>query len=118
MCRDFDKVAVQVRWPLTTGVAQGRYYCTYNLNSWVGLSYQISSKVKQQQKRAKPVKILVFFFDFLTLQYKNRKKYYNSYWFRAYYAIVLKDRLSDCVVSQFGIRAPRLAGLFVLLMHS
>ena len=27
MCRDFDNVAVHVRWPLTTGVAQGRYYC-------------------------------------------------------------------------------------------
>ena len=24
-----DNVAVQGRWPLTTGVAQGRYYCTY-----------------------------------------------------------------------------------------
>ena len=27
MCRDIDKVAVHGRWPLTTGVAQGRYYC-------------------------------------------------------------------------------------------
>ena len=27
MCRDIDNVAVHVRWPLTTGVAQGRYYC-------------------------------------------------------------------------------------------
>ena len=27
MFRDIDNVAVQVRWPLTTGVAQGRYYC-------------------------------------------------------------------------------------------
>ena len=26
--RGFDNVAVQGRWPLTTGVAQGRYYCT------------------------------------------------------------------------------------------
>ena len=30
MCRDFDNVAVHVRWPLTTAVAQGRYYCTTN----------------------------------------------------------------------------------------
>ena len=27
--RGIDNVAVQGRWPLTTGVAQGRYYCTY-----------------------------------------------------------------------------------------
>ena len=26
--RGFDNVAVQGRWPLTTGVTQGRYYCT------------------------------------------------------------------------------------------
>ena len=26
--RGIDNVAVQGRWPLTTGVAQGRYYCT------------------------------------------------------------------------------------------
>ena len=26
--RGFDNVAVQGRWPLTTGVAQGRYYCS------------------------------------------------------------------------------------------
>ena len=26
--RGIDNVAVQARWPLTTGVAQGRYYCT------------------------------------------------------------------------------------------
>ena len=26
--RSIDNVAVQGRWPLTTGVAQGRYYCT------------------------------------------------------------------------------------------
>ena len=25
--RGIDNVAVQGRWPLTTGVAQGRYYC-------------------------------------------------------------------------------------------
>ena len=25
--RGIDNVAVQVRWPLTMGVAQGRYYC-------------------------------------------------------------------------------------------
>ena len=28
--RGIDNVAVQGRWPLTTGVAQGRYYCTAN----------------------------------------------------------------------------------------
>ena len=28
MNRDIDNVAVHSRWPLTTGVAQGRYYCT------------------------------------------------------------------------------------------
>ena len=28
MSRDFENVAVHSRWPLTTGVAQGRYYCT------------------------------------------------------------------------------------------
>ena len=27
MCRDIDKVSAHSRWPLTTGVAQGRYYC-------------------------------------------------------------------------------------------
>ena len=27
MCRDIDNVAVHGRWPLTTGVAHGRYYC-------------------------------------------------------------------------------------------
>ncbi len=27
MCRDIDNVAVHGRWPLTTGVAQGRFYC-------------------------------------------------------------------------------------------
>ena len=26
--RGIDNVAVQGRWPLTTGVAQGRYYCS------------------------------------------------------------------------------------------
>ena len=26
-CRDIDNVAVHVRWPLTMGVFQGRYYC-------------------------------------------------------------------------------------------
>ena len=29
MCRDIDNVALHVRWPLTTGVAQGRYYCSH-----------------------------------------------------------------------------------------
>ena len=29
--RGIDNVAVQGRWPLTTGVAQGRYYCTIYL---------------------------------------------------------------------------------------
>ena len=28
MCRDIDKVAAHSRWPLTTVVALGRYYCT------------------------------------------------------------------------------------------
>ena len=28
--RGIDNVAVQGRWPLTTGVAQGRYYCNIN----------------------------------------------------------------------------------------
>ena len=28
MSRDIDNVAIHSRWPLTTGVAQGRYYCT------------------------------------------------------------------------------------------
>ena len=28
--RGIDNVAVQGRWPLTTGVAQGRYYCIQN----------------------------------------------------------------------------------------
>ena len=28
MCRDIDNVSAHSRWPLTTGVAQGRYYCT------------------------------------------------------------------------------------------
>ena len=27
--RGIDNVAVQGRWPLTTGVAQGRYYCSH-----------------------------------------------------------------------------------------
>ena len=27
--RGIDNVAVQGRWPFTTGVAQGRYYCMY-----------------------------------------------------------------------------------------
>ena len=27
MSRGIDTVAVNSRWPLTTGVAQGRYYC-------------------------------------------------------------------------------------------
>ena len=30
MCRDIDKVSAHSRWPLTTGVAQGRYYCICN----------------------------------------------------------------------------------------
>ena len=29
MCRDIDNVSVHDRWSLTTGVAQGRYYCIY-----------------------------------------------------------------------------------------
>ena len=29
--RGIDNVAVQGRWPLTTGVAQGRYYCIHNI---------------------------------------------------------------------------------------
>ena len=32
MCRDIDKVSVHSRWPLTTGVAQGRYYCTTQIS--------------------------------------------------------------------------------------
>ena len=36
--RGIDNVAVQDRWPLTTGVAQGRYYCiTKNSSLHVGL---------------------------------------------------------------------------------
>ena len=31
MCRDIDNVSVHDRWPFTTGVAQGRYYCTSNI---------------------------------------------------------------------------------------
>ena len=31
MCLDIDKVSAHSRWPPTTGVAQGRYYCTWNL---------------------------------------------------------------------------------------
>ena len=31
MCRDIDNVSVRGRWPLTTGVAQGRYYCSANI---------------------------------------------------------------------------------------
>ena len=31
MSRGIDTVAVNSRWPLTTGVAQGRYYCLYIL---------------------------------------------------------------------------------------
>ena len=30
--RGIDNVAVQGRWPLTTGVAQGRYYCSFKLS--------------------------------------------------------------------------------------
>ena len=30
--RGIDNVAVQGRWPLTAGVAQGRYYCTQTLH--------------------------------------------------------------------------------------
>ena len=29
--RGIDNMAVQSRWPLTTGVAQGRYYCRVNM---------------------------------------------------------------------------------------
>ncbi len=32
MCRDIDKVAAHSRWPLTTVVAQGRYYCSLFFN--------------------------------------------------------------------------------------
>ena len=32
LSRDIDNVAVHSRWPLTTGVAQCRYYCTYMCN--------------------------------------------------------------------------------------
>ena len=31
--RGIDNVAVQGRWPLTTGVAQGRYYCTTTIKA-------------------------------------------------------------------------------------
>ena len=31
--RGIDYVAVQGRWPLTTGVAQGRYYCIFDTAS-------------------------------------------------------------------------------------
>ena len=31
MSRDIDNVAVHSRWPLTTGVAQSRYYCNHNV---------------------------------------------------------------------------------------
>ena len=29
--RGIDNMAVQGRWPLTTGVAQGRYYCSSHM---------------------------------------------------------------------------------------
>ena len=32
--RGIDNVAVQGRWPLTTGVAQGRYYCIQDHHIW------------------------------------------------------------------------------------
>ena len=32
--RGIDNVAIQGRWPLTTGVAQGRYYCTSILGNY------------------------------------------------------------------------------------
>ena len=34
MCRDIDKVSAHSRWPLTTGVAQGRYYCIEMSPDW------------------------------------------------------------------------------------
>ena len=30
MSRDIDNMAVHSKWLLTTGVAEGRYYCIYN----------------------------------------------------------------------------------------
>ena len=42
MCRDIDNVSVHDRWPLTTGVAQGRYYCSILL--W-------SQKTKQNNEK-------------------------------------------------------------------
>ena len=32
--RGIDNVAVQGRWPLTTGVAQGRYYCSTKTDNY------------------------------------------------------------------------------------
>ena len=37
--RGIDNVAVQGRWPLTTGVAQGRYYCTDRTNQTYRLAH-------------------------------------------------------------------------------
>ena len=33
--RGIDNVAVQGRWPLMTGVAQGRYYCIHNCEPYI-----------------------------------------------------------------------------------
>ena len=33
--RGIDNMAAQGRWPLTTGVAQGRYYCRWNMNDTI-----------------------------------------------------------------------------------
>ena len=47
--RGIDNVAVQGRWPLTTGIAQGRYYCTRYLaiHRLYLLSYLLSYNTKQ-----------------------------------------------------------------------
>ena len=34
VARDIDNVAAQGRWPITTGVAQGRYYCNRTSHRW------------------------------------------------------------------------------------
>ena len=37
--RGIDNMAIQGRWPLTTGVAQGRYYCSVHFFLFVYIYY-------------------------------------------------------------------------------
>ena len=64
--RGIDNVAVQGRWPLTTGVAQGRYYCTILLGK-----FQVIQDFGGARQSNRILKVIIMFF-FVTMGSKRQ----------------------------------------------